>query len=486
MLGATVTPQAHDEGSLRRNAARILRERGESLPADGVDTRRLLHELQVHQIELEMQQEELERSRHALEVSLKGFKRLYEDAPIPYLTLDHLGRIERMNQCALHMLGGEQAARVGTPLQLLIAPGGREAFLEFLEALSRDAEGAHCEFELIPHSHARMFVQIAGTRAIAEGLYNVALIDLSERRAMELALKAERRLFARAEAICHLGSWRLALEGNVMTCSDEMLRMCGSPPGTEHLDAFRQLLTRAHPDDRDRMLAVLDRMLRDGRVDPVEFRVRAPDGTTRWLMLEGDIEHDIRHMPVALGGFVLDVTDRVEAERTRIESAEKLADTDPLTGLLNRRGFDVLAAQAVLQAGRTGLGMALLYIDVDSLKGINDRFGHAAGDEALRDVAQALRGASREADIVARLGGDEFVVLAIGSELEAEERLLTQMDVAVDRMNEHRECAVHVTCGASVRDCEHLSDGLTALVSEADSAMYRRKAARGLDPRPQA
>ena len=92
---------------------------------------------------------------------------------------------------------------------------------------------------------------------------------------------------------------------------------------------------------------------------------------------------------------------------------------DPLTGLHNRRGFFVLAEQQLRLAQRGRLGMLLLFADVDDLKGINDRAGHAAGDRALQAVAIVLRETFPESDILARLGGDEFVVLAIGAILDS-------------------------------------------------------------------
>src|SRR5262249_41361885 len=102
-----------------------------------------------------------------------------------------------------------------------------------------------------------------------------------------------------------------------------------------------------------------------------------------------------------------DVTARVERDRrTRHE-----ADTDPLTGLANRRALERTLQAALTRAQANSRCVAVLMLDLDGFKAVNDRHGHAAGDEALREVARRRRGCVRERDLVARLGGDEFVVV---------------------------------------------------------------------------
>ena len=102
---------------------------------------------------------------------------------------------------------------------------------------------------------------------------------------------------------------------------------------------------------------------------------------------------------------------------TRVRQLELLAFTDPLTGLLNRRGFDYAVAREEARARRFGCLVALALIDVHGLKTINDRHGHIAGDTVLRTVGTALATSARGSDIVARFGGDEFVALLLGTDL---------------------------------------------------------------------
>ena len=163
----------------------------------------------------------------------------------------------------------------------------------------------------------------------------------------------------------------------------------------------------------------------------------------------------------------------------RTERLESLALTDPLTGLLNRRGFDREMERALATARRHRDVGVLIYIDLDGFKSINDTLGHAAGDEVLKRVAQILSENVREADRIARLGGDEFIVLLTRTEREgglgrAEllDSLLNSALVGWDG----RMIPVRASFGFQVYDGDNDSGGLLEL---ADEAMYSVKKVRG-------
>jgi diguanylate cyclase (GGDEF)-like protein len=125
------------------------------------------------------------------------------------------------------------------------------------------------------------------------------------------------------------------------------------------------------------------------------------------------------------------VRTRLEGER---EAMRRSALHDPLTGLCNRRGLDERIAYEVARHSRERRRFAVIAIDLDGFKGVNDRFGHGAGDEVLRDVAGALAGAVREQDTVARLGGDEFCVLAPETDRGGAANLGMKLDRAIRRV----------------------------------------------------
>jgi diguanylate cyclase (GGDEF)-like protein len=154
---------------------------------------------------------------------------------------------------------------------------------------------------------------------------------------------------------------------------------------------------------------------------------------------------------------------------------------DELTGLLNRRGFRELAEQELKVARRSGRSDAVLFLDLDGFKQVNDTHGHAEGDAALRAVAGVLRAAVREGDIVARLGGDEFAIYAPDLSRRGEGRLLAGRLVAALASHSVASQAAGrpYRLGASVGVAEpEPGEELDAVLARADAALYAQKAAR--------
>ena len=158
---------------------------------------------------------------------------------------------------------------------------------------------------------------------------------------------------------------------------------------------------------------------------------------------------------------------------------EALAVTDPLTSLYNRRGFILLARKQWELALRREEEMLLFYLDLNRFKEINDKFGHRQGDQALQLVAKALREAFREFDILARLGGDEFAVVATEASSTDKDRLLRQIDEAIERVNREavRSFRISVSVGVIACDTDERDCTLEDLLERADSLMYERKRA---------
>ena len=169
---------------------------------------------------------------------------------------------------------------------------------------------------------------------------------------------------------------------------------------------------------------------------------------------------------------------RLALARARIEELEKLVESDELTPLANRRGLLRDLGRTLAEVDRHGLGAALVFVDVDRLKTVNDRLGHVAGDAVLLHVAETLRAHVRESDTVARIGGDEFAVLLRHVD-EAQARAKTaQIMEAVAA----RSVAVRgETVAASVSAGFHMlapGDDAEAVLTAADRAMYAQKVGR--------
>jgi diguanylate cyclase (GGDEF)-like protein len=159
-----------------------------------------------------------------------------------------------------------------------------------------------------------------------------------------------------------------------------------------------------------------------------------------------------------------------------------LSLTDELTGLYNRRRFLVLTEQCLKVAARGKKRSLLLFIDVDNLKGINDRYGHAEGDLALKNLAGVLKKTFRESDIIGRFGGDEFVLLMESAD-EKSELLITRLHENLDDHNASVSCRYHlsVSVGTALFDPEH-PVSIDELLTRADSSMYGQKRRKETQP----
>ena len=203
-----------------------------------------------------------------------------------------------------------------------------------------------------------------------------------------------------------------------------------------------------------------------------EHRSADSSGRVRWLQWTDKAlfssDGSIREV-VAVGR---DVTERREAE----ERALFLASHDPLTLLLNRRSLQGELDVALAEARRTGLGVGIVYLDVDGFKAVNDQLGHAAGDEVLREIGQRLKNGFRPWDRAARMGGDEFVVLCTRVRAREEIEELAQRALhLVGETNVDGQPSWHVSVGISMGDG---TDDPADLLRRADQEMYRDKAAR--------
>ncbi len=165
-------------------------------------------------------------------------------------------------------------------------------------------------------------------------------------------------------------------------------------------------------------------------------------------------------------------------ERFRLrKSLMRISITDDLTGLHNRRGFITLAEQQINSARRTGTNLLVLFIDVDGIKEINDRFGHQVGDRTLVATAEILRNTFRASDIIARIGGDEFAVMAVSSKEHNLKTIRLRLDQKrkqfLNNINEDYELLFSVGISEWQPEC---SKDLSILMNEADAAMYDRTA----------
>lgn len=160
--------------------------------------------------------------------------------------------------------------------------------------------------------------------------------------------------------------------------------------------------------------------------------------------------------------------------RRQIDDLRRLSTTDPLTGLQNRRGLQSALRAECARANQSG-PLALLLIDVNGLKEINDALGHAAGDRVLRSVAAAIRMTVRETDTGSRWGGDEFAIVAPGTSREAAERLVDRLERHLSRHSRAADIPVTVSVGMAIAERVFSGISVEDLMKGADESLYRTK-----------
>jgi diguanylate cyclase (GGDEF)-like protein len=210
----------------------------------------------------------------------------------------------------------------------------------------------------------------------------------------------------------------------------------------------------------------------------VRVSTPAPDSAAFLGLSEADLTAPVRGAIQTLLTEIDDLRGEVGRLKARLYEVEGLADRDALTPLLNRRAMLRELGRIRTFGQRYGVAASLVYFDLDDLKTVNDRFGHAAGDAALKAVAERLNANVRESDIVARMGGDEFAVILVQADRAVAETKALSLARAIEREPMQFgdwSAPLHISYGV----CEITQDAdPEAIVAQADAAMYAKKRAR--------
>lgn len=276
---------------------------------------------------------------------------------------------------------------------------------------------------------------------------------------------------SQAQQLGNMGSWEWDIITNDLVWSDHIFRIYGLEPQI-FIPTYTAFLERIHPDDKQVVIDAVNDAVSNNKPYDIEHRIILPNGKIRSVHEVGAVDYD-NNKPLRMIGTVIDITSRKEIEN----EIEHLAYYDDLTDLANRRLLLDRLNFLISVSKRNKSKFALLFVDLDGFKTINDIYGHKEGDKVLQKTAKNIKSIVREMDTVARIGGDEFIVLisdlpSKNAAMITAEKIITKIKASY---NIHNDTPVSLT--ASIGIAMYPEDGQNAdtLLTNSDTAMYSAK-----------
>lgn len=459
--------KASRASQLRQVAAARLRQKpplDAALPEE--DMHKMLHELQVQQIELHMQNEMLREAVDAEALALHHYTELFDFAPLAYLSLDEHSKITRLNLCAASLLGPERLNLTGQLFSRYVTHEYQQIFSDFLVSVFKKDHRQNAEILVLVGKQLLWLNLEAGTGSNTSDCL-IAIQDITERKQSQATLQRAASVFTHAhEGIMITDANAAITEVNATFCratgytAKEVL---GKNPrilqSTHHCAEFfsemwQQILTQGS------WSGEIWNRRKNSEIFPGLLTISAVKNAL------GSVQH-----------YVALFTD-ITPMKTYQRQLEHIAHYDMLTDLPNRVLLADRLSQAMVQAKRHHRTIAVAYMDLDGFKAINDTYGHNVGDELLITVSRRMQGTLREGDTLARIGGDEFIVVMVDLEnIEDSKPLLTRLLKAAAAPVSIDDNIMQVS--ASVGVTFYPQDNVEAdiLMRHADQSMYVAKQA---------
>jgi diguanylate cyclase (GGDEF)-like protein/PAS domain S-box-containing protein len=423
--------------------------------------------------------DERRRAERALRASETMYRELVEGSNDLIWSVDREARWTFLNAAAVRRIYGcEPADLLGRPLAEVLTPQVRARDLAVLRRVLEgepvfNFETRHQRPDGSAVDLALNAVPVRDASGEISGATGTAHDVTAQKRAAAALYDTVEKLRLAVE-VAGLFYWEWDTRSDILRYGHDTGAVSGGQGETTI--RWAEYANWVHPEDRERFLSAGFATAERGEIFTCEYRVSGPSGGTRWIAARGQPVFDASGRVHRIIGVSQDVTERKRSE----EEARFLAHHDTLTGLPNRRLLDDRLRQALYLAQRRDSKVAVMLLDLDGFKEVNDSLGHRAGDAVLREVAQRLLGCMRKSDTLARHGGDEFVIVIPDLALEADcqviaEKLLRALgpEFKVDG----KGFRIGASIGVSLYPAD-AGDG-DGLLRNADVAMYRAKGLGG-------
>jgi PAS domain S-box-containing protein len=374
------TAQEINSGKLRHQAEERLDENRGTTPLVGTEeAQRTLHELQVHQIELEMQNAELIATREKLEAALERYNNLFDFAPVGYVTLDHDGTIQAVNFAGASLLGRERSRLLGRCFGLFVTEEYRSTFAGLLDAVFAGHEKKVCEVTLLNDGNVPNIVQIEALSAVGGLECRIILIDISERKRSERALVESERIYRAIGETIDYGIWISAPDGRNTYASDSFLNLVGITQEQCSNFGWGEVL---HPDDSERTIDAWKECVSIECKWDIEQRFRGVDGQWHHILARGVPVRDDQGTVTCWAGINLDISRFKEVEKNLRESEERhrLLSETMLHGVVHQDANGMIismnpAAERILGRCREEfLGNSSLKVEHDTIRENGETF----------------------------------------------------------------------------------------------------------------
>lgn len=433
------------------------------------ETKKIIHDLEVHQIELEMQNEELLTIQNELEKSKKRYFDLYDMAPIGYCTLDKNGFIEEANLAFSNFVGIERKKLIKQSFSKFVFQKDQDIYYLYRKEKFKSQKQEECELRIIKKDKTTFWALLTAveeTNINKEPIFRLVINDISERKIIEEKLKLSASVFKNVgEAIMITN-----LDGTISDVNEAFTKITGY---TKEEIIGKSVSILISIEKNKKYFTQMWKTLNSIGSWRGELWNKRKNGEIYAKMLNINTVYDYEEKPTHFVALFSDITAIKEYEN----SLKNIAHFDQLTKLPNRVLLADRIENKMIHARRNKQHLAVIFLDLDEFKEINDTYGHHIGDKVLVCLAQKMRESLREGDTLARIGGDEFVaVLSEFTEIsDALPIIIRLLESASSKIKIERiEIKLSASLGVTFYPQNQIVNA-DLLLRQADQAMYKSK-----------